>query len=494
MEEDEIQKAVVTLCLQRNKLESPKDKEAFKAMAKHFGWFGGGGSDPNKITDQDITTILQDANYVRVPFRLLSATIVAGATWRATDFSKKNVLKRSVKLLEGVPAFLNHDTSDVNNMVGKIEAVKFTPAFTAEDGTEIPAGLDGVYKINTKLNGRIAAYTLDGTIDSSSVTVAFDWDPSHTFETSDGNFDEWKFFDNLGTIIDDEMVRRIATKITQFHESSLVFMGADPFAGLLDEEGKKVNLDKTRVFSNSEEYFSSCYAKSKKYFVSACLNEKVSTPLSSKIYGFSLNEPPKEEEMKEILIFLAMKFGKDLTEVEYLEKLKAASMESSEEFSKLKTKVAEFDKIDTLDKVEGFEKTEGKVIIEAKEISTVVTSLKESTDKITELNTTIESNKVSVELATTLTDKTRKEALKVYKLSLGENSEDEGKVKEIEDASFGELEVLVTKYGGHLIGNFNVTCPECEAEITKFHSASDDGDGKKKNKEIKPNLAIASRL
>jgi len=482
----------LTLALQRNKLESPKDKEAFKAMAKSFGWFGT-NADMNKVTDEDIDVILNDKNYIRVPFRLLSATIVAGGTWRATDFTKKGVLKKSASLLEGVQAFINHDLDDVNNMIGKIEAVKFTKGFTAEDGTVVPDGLDGVYKINTKLNTRIAAYVQDGTIDSSSVTVQFDWEPSHKFETNDGNFDEWEFERAVGTIIDDEMVRRIATEITQYFESSLVFMGADPFAGKLDEEGKKINMDKTRVFSNEAEFSASCYSKNKKYYISACLNQKFNAPLSSKIYGFSHNEPPKEDEMKKILAFLAIKFGADLTEEQYLEKLEKVSLESLEEFSALKTKVADFEKINTLEKVEGFEGVEGKVIVEAKEISETLTSLKTSTDKVTELNTTIEGNKDNVELATTLIDRTRKSALKVYKLSLGDDTEEEAKVKEIEEANFGDLEGLVTKYGGDLVGSFGISCPECETKITKLKSASDDG-GDKGKKEIKPNLATASRL
>src|SRR5210317_758975 len=62
-------------------------------------------------------------------------------------------------------------------------------------------------------------------VHSVSVTVTFEWKPSHKFE------DENEFYGKLGTYDDKgELVRRVVTKIHAYHEISFVAHGADPYA------------------------------------------------------------------------------------------------------------------------------------------------------------------------------------------------------------------------------------------------------------------------
>ena len=58
--------------------------------------------------------------------------------------------------------------------------------------------------------------------------------------------EEWEFYDKLGTIAEDgTMVRRIATRIISYKETSLVSHGADPFAQLIKDN--KINNENSLV-------------------------------------------------------------------------------------------------------------------------------------------------------------------------------------------------------------------------------------------------------
>jgi len=74
---------------------------------------------------------------------------------------------------------------------------------------------------------------------------------SHDFEN------EWDFLNKIGTIgSDGKMVRRIAKNIFNYHESSLVWLGADPFAKAIDTEGNLKHIDISSVYSYAKTSFS----------------------------------------------------------------------------------------------------------------------------------------------------------------------------------------------------------------------------------------------
>lgn len=180
-------------------------------------------------------------NMVLIPFRLISATIVGAGSWKATEFTEE-VLRESMGMLLNQPVYTNHDDWEVENALGKVEQVAWTSAFRQLDMQEgsvtIPSGIDGVLSILTtdERGSSIATKVVAGIINSNSVSVYFEWEPSHPIESTE---DLYSFYDKIGTFDEDgNMYRRIVTKITGYAETSLVTLGADPFA-------KKINSDGT---------------------------------------------------------------------------------------------------------------------------------------------------------------------------------------------------------------------------------------------------------
>lgn len=168
----------------------------------------------------------KEDEFIEPMFRMLSACIVA-KHYNPTEFPE-NVLRESMHLLVGQTVNCDHET-DVANAIGSVKSVAWQESFV-QDGITIPAGINAVLKIDGVSNPRIVRgiYMDPPSIHSNSVTVQFEWKPSHEFEKA------WEFFDKLGTIAEDgTMVRRIVTRIIAYKETSLVSHGADPFAQLI---------------------------------------------------------------------------------------------------------------------------------------------------------------------------------------------------------------------------------------------------------------------
>lgn len=199
--------------------------------------------------------LIPDAkNVMNAPFRLLSATIVGGGSYKATDFTNEEVLRASTQMLLRQTVYTDHWSYSVENWLGIVSAVAWTESFM-QDGKRIPAGIDGIISINTanERGQNIARGILMGAVHSNSVSVEFDWVPSHDFKT-EGNYNDGmhKFYEMLGMEVEGEMVRRIVTKITAYHESSLVSMGADPYAKKIDINGEITNIDTANIVSLSK--------------------------------------------------------------------------------------------------------------------------------------------------------------------------------------------------------------------------------------------------
>lgn len=169
----------------------------------------------------------KDKDFIEPMFRLLSSTVVAKG-YNPTEFPEE-VLKASLPLLVGQSVNLDHNT-DVANAIGAVKSVEWQEAYMDDSGVIIPAGINGILKIDGLSNPRIARGILmdPPSIHSNSVTVEFEWEPSHTFEHY------WEFYEKIGTYDESgELIRRIATRIISYKETSLVWHGADPFAQLI---------------------------------------------------------------------------------------------------------------------------------------------------------------------------------------------------------------------------------------------------------------------
>ena len=174
-------------------------------------------------------------DFIEPMFRLLSETIVS-KNWNPTDFGHNGVLKASMKLLLGQTVNCDHETN-IGNAIGSVSKVMWQEAY--KDGAFIiPAGINGILKIDGKANPRIARGILmePPSIHSNSVTVQFKWDKSHP------QMEDNEFYQKLGTYDEKgNMVRRIVTEVVRYLETSLVSHGADNFAQKIGEDGKIIN-------------------------------------------------------------------------------------------------------------------------------------------------------------------------------------------------------------------------------------------------------------
>lgn len=197
-----------------------------------YGLFGGSN---NYNTYFDIKPEPpKDEEFIQPTFRLLSNCIVA-KNYMPTEFSEK-VLKDSVSLIIGQTVNCDHET-DIANAIGSVADAYWQDAYKA-NGVNIPGGINGILKIDAKANPRIARGILmdPPSVHSNSVTVQFEWEPSH-YKDDINAF--WSHFGE--THADGTIVRRIATKIVAYRETSLVSHGADPFAQKVDNNGHIVN-------------------------------------------------------------------------------------------------------------------------------------------------------------------------------------------------------------------------------------------------------------
>lgn len=176
-----------------------------------------------------------DSDYLCANFRLLTATLVGSGSWKSTDFSDENVLKSAIKKIVGIPLKTEH-ILDVENTKGYVKSAWWSDV-RSQDGYKIPSGIDGLIAINAKLHPNTAENVRTGATNSNSVTIEFEWKPSHEFKTSD------EFNKNVGKLVNGKEVTRIVTKILNVHETSLVFLGADPYAKQIDANDNLIRLD-----------------------------------------------------------------------------------------------------------------------------------------------------------------------------------------------------------------------------------------------------------
>ena len=200
-----------------------------------FGLFDSGS--PNyytyypEVTQADMNP--NDADFIYPVFRLLSKIIISPKRL-AIDFTDGDILKNSMPLLIGQSIFIDHENI-TGSVMGVVQSVEWQEEYKL-GGITIPAGINGVLKIDAKSNPRIArAIMMDPpSIHSCSVTINFSWEKSHP------NLDDDKFWDLLGTYDSSKkLIRKVVSDVNMYFELSLVPHGADPFAKKI-KDGKLV--------------------------------------------------------------------------------------------------------------------------------------------------------------------------------------------------------------------------------------------------------------
>lgn len=450
-----------------------------------------------KVDPSLANAIPKPEDFLPFPFRHISATIIGGGSWKATDFSNEKVVKKIPALLSYKPVYLNHNL-DVSNVVGTNGLLTYTEAKKV-GGVTIPAGVDGPIWIDgllhTDLCRKLAGYPMPQ-IQSVSTTIVFEWEPSHEFSDSTGNPDEWEFERQIGKIVEGKMVRRVVLDVIAAYETSLVWNGADPFAKMLDSKGLPVNIDKPAIVGS--EYFDKDplvdFYKSKGLFF---LSENVFPDANTlnlhrqELINYSKTENPiinpKKEKGMELTKFLATVLG-------------VAEDQVTEDLLKQYTftKTADFTGIKA--NADALQATKDQVIAEQGKVTKISSIV--PFEKVDAVKTELESfgKDVTIEAIISFAkegkaqlDKKRATCLKAYKNAVGEPNEDQAVIATIQSADNKLLDGLLKQYGKKLGEQFTGTCNDCKSTNVTFRTTEPEADPEGKKGEADFNMPESFR-
>lgn len=257
-----------------------------------------------EATESDLKP--NEAEFIRPVYRALSEVVVR-KNIDPLDFSKDNVLKASMSLLEAQTVYTNHDAF-IGNEIGVVSKVFWDEGHTS-NGIKIPAGINAEFLIDGKAHPNLARKILmdPPAVHSNSVTVTFKWTPSHP------KMDISEFRGKVGTYDDKgQLIRRIVTEITAFYETSLVSHGADPFAKQI-RDGKIVSPE----FSKARDSFSEQIPESKQYFMFSYKDSlsEITIPkiLNNNETGTEDENKTQQKMKKETIILLAALLGFEIS-------------------------------------------------------------------------------------------------------------------------------------------------------------------------------------
>lgn len=399
---------------------------------------------PN-LTKEDLTPNADE--FIEPIFRLLSATIVS-KNYNPTDFSQPGVLKASMRMLLGQTVNCDHST-DIGNAIGSVSQVMWQDGY--KDGNfMIPAGINGVLKIDGKANPRIARGILmdPPSIHSNSVTVQFKWDKSHP------DMDDRDFWDKLGTYDEKgNMIRKVVTEVVRYLETSLVSHGADSFAQKIGEDGKIINPEfAKRTWTSFSEYQED--TKKAYYFTDFkedinSYQENNDTPQNNINTNNSLNNNTMNKELKE-----------------FLEKLFGDNLLSLAEGQEVSTELA-------LSAVQSL--VNGKKTLETK-ITNLTTEKDQLTEQITQKDAEIANLTAMSTVGKNYIASLREEVVGNYKKLKGDKA-DETIVTMLNAETTG-LQTLISlnkDYKAQLEEKFPLTCSKCGShDVTRSSSVVED--------------------
>jgi len=407
------------------------------------------------VTAEDLAP--KDAEFIYPVFRMLS-NVVVHKRHNPIEFPE-SVLKESMKQLVGQTINVDHETA-LGNAIGAVVEVEWQESYKDKSGVTVPGGINAKLKIDGKSNPRIARGILmdPPAIHSNSVTVRFKWEPSHTFEDQD------EFWRKLGTFdADGELVRRVATEVVAYAETSLVNHGADPYAKLI-KDGKIVNPKMAQSFYsfkaengdlvNESKYYSIDY----KDIVANKAIDVVSNSATQKDDGsttlndVSINQSNKYN-MKESLLKLCLIMGitdeTTLTEDNWLETV-------SNHVTGLDAKVSDSDSLQTK-----------------------VTELTEANATLTSEAATLKAN---ASVGETALKGAQDEALRMYNLAKGDDA-DADMQKVIGEATYANAMTFQKQFANDADGEFAHTCNDCQSTNVSRATAEAGAEGEAANSD-----------
>jgi len=448
-------------------------KYGFWSTAENSNFYG---DDVKTAAD----VIPRPEQYMLVPFRFISATIVGKESWKATKFTA-DALKASMDKLLGAPVYTDHDTSTVGNCIGHIESVEWQEEYTDESGNVIPAGINGNYAIDCTIAPNIARNLYTGSIGSNSVTVEFYWEPSHQFPDND-------FYYKIGSYDDKgNPICRVVTEILQYLETSPVFRGADPFAKKLDSDGKVIKPDMTMAQYSKEEADEKFNATS---FEISCKNEINVLRLSKSQMSYQQQEKAAKTDgndnnsksvikmNKEFLLFVMATLGltEEITEMtedmqvkftaaikeqtELAKKMKCSKCEGDMECGKCGNKTVTENALEVADLL-----TRSGIEVTSKDLAslTVVKTADLESGKVTAQNLQLEVDRLKplAQQGEAYITELRAEAERLHNVAANGKTI-EATLNLIKTADIDVVKGLIESFGGQITSHqYKATCTKC---------------------------------
>jgi hypothetical protein len=415
-----------------------------------FGFWGGDIDYNTYYPNLDKSELTpKDEEFIEPMFRLLSETIVS-KNWNPTDFGQNGVLKASMRMLLGQTVNCDHETN-IGNAIGAVSQVMWQESY--KDGSfTIPAGINGILKIDGKANPRIARGILmePPSIHSNSVTVQFKWDKSHP------QMEDNEFYQKLGTYDSKGvMVRRIVTEVVRYLETSLVSHGADSFAQKIGSDGKIINPTfAKRTWASYEEYRDD---KSKQYFFTdyksdlTSYQEKNDTQSSFNDNDTQDNHS-NENNMNELEKFLESLFGDNMLALE-----EGKEMNQENVIACIQNLVSSRNELQT-------------------SVDNLTTEKNSLTEQVTNLNAEVANLKEMATVGKNHIASLREDAVATYKKLMGDKA-DETIVTMLNAETTGitTLVSLTKDYQVRLEEKFPLTCSKCGSkDVNRASSLTED--------------------
>ena len=396
-------------------------------------------------------------DFIYPVFRLLSE-IVVSKFGSPIDFRKQGVLKNSMKLLEGQTVYTEHEDV-VGNHIGVVTETFWQEAYTV-NGIKVPAGINGVLKVDGKSNPKIARGILmePPAIHSDSVSVVYRWSKSHDIDD---------FYEKLGTYDEKgELIRKVVDEILLYTELSLVPHGADPFAKLLNGNTIRNPEFSAKMYSLHGNKLSMSDFKN-------LPKGDIEIEISQFNNNFNPENPKKDDKMKDFLLKLAGKVGHQVEGepdgdklIEFISNKFAENMKNETDYAS---------EIMTLKKSNG--------------------DLQASVDQLTQDLATYNEKKNFIEIGEDQLSNVRTEAEKFYKLLKGEKA-DEAILTLIQGADIKAATSLLKQYEDEFNELVPLSCAKCHStEITRATSKREDEDENKDDSKpvIRSNFEVFER-
>jgi len=231
---------------------------------------------------------------------MLSQTIVNADSY-PIDFSKPGVLKSAMPLALGITINADHETA-LGNAMGSVKEVFWQNSYTdPTTGKLVPAGFNGVFKIDGKSNPRIARGIMmdPPSIHSNSVTVRFAWEKSHAAMSDEEFWSKWGSKDSEG-----KLIRKVATQLIMFRETSLVGLGADPYAQITNSNGKII--DSGRGQRQYQNMLSAEEPKEVNSYSFSWKNHPAFQPIDESSFEYKPNNKQPDMEFSELVTSLGL--------------------------------------------------------------------------------------------------------------------------------------------------------------------------------------------